>query len=139
MVATYTWQERQLSPSSHEDSRIRSSVCNTHPQVTIVCLLILLDSALQARRFAAARPSASASNGLEPPQIKQGRTRMPDSTPSTYDIVPVSQINPDDQRTNRPVGASAEDAMRRMKARLASGGPKKGKKGGLSIEGRGLH
>jgi len=77
--------------------------------------------------------------GLSQPRLKTNRTSVPDNTPVSYSIVPVSQITRDSQdpRISRPMGASADDSIRRMKARL--GGPaKKGKKG-LSIEGRGLH
>ena len=70
-------------------------------------------------------------------QLKVNCIRILNSTLNSYNVTPVSQIQSQDPRIARPLGASADDSIRRMKARL--GGPAKKVKKGLSIEGQGLH
>ncbi|KAK6341046.1 Transcription factor iws1 [Orbilia brochopaga] len=59
-------------------------------------------------------------DALAPPQLKTNRTRVPDATPQTYTIAPrskvVTAVNP---AAARPLGASAEDSIRRLKARAS--------------------
>ncbi|KAF3921394.1 hypothetical protein ABW21_db0200217 [Orbilia brochopaga] len=66
-------------------------------------------------------------DALAPPQLKTNRTRVPDATPQTYTIAPRSKVTSVNPATARPLGASAEDSIRRLKAR-ASG--KMGGRGG---------
>ncbi|KAF3902049.1 hypothetical protein AA313_de0208918 [Arthrobotrys entomopaga] len=56
-------------------------------------------------------------DALAPPQLKTNRTRVPDATPQTYTIAPVSKISNINPAAARPLGASAEDSIRRLKAR----------------------
>ncbi|EPS43022.1 hypothetical protein H072_2985 [Dactylellina haptotyla CBS 200.50] len=56
-------------------------------------------------------------DALAPPQLKANRTRVPDATPQTYTIAPRSNISTIDPAAARPLGASAEDSIRRLKAR----------------------
>ncbi|KAK6351129.1 Transcription factor iws1 [Orbilia javanica] len=56
-------------------------------------------------------------DALAPPQLKSNRTRVPDATPQTYTIAPKSKLVTPDLKTARPLGANAEDQIRRLKAR----------------------
>ncbi|KAK6503034.1 Transcription factor iws1 [Arthrobotrys musiformis] len=56
-------------------------------------------------------------DALAPPQLKSNRTRVPDATPQTYTIAPKSKVVAPDLKTARPLGANAEDQIRRLKAR----------------------
>ncbi|KAF3941209.1 hypothetical protein ABW19_dt0203802 [Dactylella cylindrospora] len=58
-------------------------------------------------------------DALAPPQLKANRTRVPDATLQTYTIAPKSQLSSQNPATARPLGASAEDSIRRLKARAA--------------------
>jgi hypothetical protein len=63
---------------------------------------------------------AEATNEFATPQMKTNRTRAPDRTLNTYDIAPISQITLEGRgplKNHRPIGAAAEDTIRRMKAR----------------------
>ncbi|KAK6534295.1 Transcription factor iws1 [Arthrobotrys megalospora] len=56
-------------------------------------------------------------DALAPPQLKSNRTRVPDATPQTYTIAPKSKLVQQDSKAARPLGANAEDQIRRLKAR----------------------
>ncbi|KAF3918893.1 hypothetical protein ABW20_dc0104499 [Dactylellina cionopaga] len=56
-------------------------------------------------------------DALAPPQLKTNRTRVPDATPQTYTIAPRSKLSNLNPAAARPLGASAEDSIRRLKAR----------------------
>lgn len=72
---------------------------------------------------------------LAPPQRNPNRTRVPLSMPKTYDIVPKSTVTPGGVRV---FGSQADELVKRVKARQMAM-KKGGRRGGLSIEGRGMY